>query len=201
VTLERSHGKLRPALPRASDLEPVDTVAKRSDARAPDGRFAAGNRAAVAARFTHTIRKALGTKEATGDALVVARDARRVFGQVLASLPSDAAPVRALLAVYARHQALHAFYTVRAEALGLETPEGLALLAVADRQSQRAERVLVTCHDIARVHAERPPAVLRDAQGREELPWGWRYGADGKPEPDRDPAPATITATKGPTTP
>jgi len=154
VTIERSHGKARPSLPRASDLNPVESAGKPTDGRAPDGRFAAGNRASVAARFTHTIRKALGTKGATGDALIVARDARRVFGHVLASLPSDAAPVRALLAVYARHQALHAYYSNRAEEMGLDTTEGLALLVVADRQSQRAERVLVTAHDLARVHAK-----------------------------------------------
>jgi hypothetical protein len=154
VTLERSHGKLRPSLVRVSDLEPTDTAPKPTDARGPDGRFAVGNRAARAARFTHTIRKALGSKAATGEALIVARDARRVFGHVLASLPSDAAPVRALLSIYARHTALHAYFTLRAEAEGLDTPKGLELLAVADRQSQRAERVLVTCHDLARVHAE-----------------------------------------------
>jgi hypothetical protein len=155
MTIETSHGKARPSLVRASDLtSPSKTDAKPSEGRAPDGRFSAGNRAAHAARFTHTIRKALGTKAATGEALVVARDARRVFGHVLAALPSDAPPVRALLAVYARHQALHAYYTTKAEALGLDTEAGLALLVVADRQSQRAERVLVTCHDLARVHAE-----------------------------------------------
>src|ERR1700722_11240887 len=154
---ERSHGKMRPSLVRASDLEPGQSVAKPSDARTADGRFAAGNRASVAARFTHTIRKALGTKAATGEALIVARDARRVFAQVLAALPSDATPVRALLAVYARHQALHAYYTLKAEAEGLDTPKGLELLAVADRQSQRAERILVTVHDLARVHAASGP--------------------------------------------
>lgn len=153
--MERSKGKMRPSLTRASDLAaPVDTAAKPSDARTPDGRFAAGNRAASDARFVNAIRKSLGSTDATGAALIVARDARRVFGTTLRSLPSDAAPVRALLAVYARHHALHAYYTLRAETAGLDTPEGLALLAVADRQSQRAERVLVTCHDLARVHAE-----------------------------------------------
>ncbi len=163
MTFERSHGKLRPALTRASDLVATESGAKPPEARTPDGRFAAGNRAALAARFTHTIRKALGTKAASGEALIVARDARRVFGHVLRSLPSDAPPVRALLAVYARHQALHAYYTVRAEAAGLDTPEGLKLLEVADRQSQRAERVLVTCHDLARVHAELAAKSDRDA--------------------------------------
>jgi hypothetical protein len=157
--MERSKNKMRPSLPRASDLvTPTDTAPKPSDARTPDGRFAAGNRSAVAARFTASIRKALGTKGATGEALIVARDARRVFSHVLASLPSDAPPVRALLGIYARHQALHAFFTIKAETLGLDSEEGLALLVVADRQSQRAERVLVTCHDLARVHASRRPA-------------------------------------------
>jgi hypothetical protein len=154
MTLERSHGRLRPSLPRASDLGTTEAGAKPTAGRADHGHFANGNRIGLAARFTHTIRKALGSSESKGAALVVARDARRVFGHVLASLPSDAAPVRALLAVYARHQALHAYYTLRAEALGLDSEAGLALLAVADRQSQRAERVLVTCHDLARIHAE-----------------------------------------------
>jgi hypothetical protein len=154
MTFERSHGKARPSLARGSDLKPADSVEKPTDARTPDGRFAAGNRTARAARFTHTIRKALGSKAANGEALIVARDARRVFGHVLASLPSDAPPVRALLSIYARHTALHAYYTVKAEELGLDKPEGLKLLEVADRQSQRAERVLVTVHDLARIHAE-----------------------------------------------
>ena len=153
--MERTKGKLRPSLPRASDLvEPAPAAEKPTDGRGPDGRFAAGNRASLGARFTHAIRQSLG-RAGDGAALVVARDARRVFGHVLASLPSDAPPVRALLAVYARHQALHAYYTVCAERLGLDTTEGLKLLEVADRQSQRAERVLVTCHDLARVHAAR----------------------------------------------
>lgn len=154
MAIEQSHGKARPSLPRASDLRPTESEAKPTDTRRPDGRFAAGNRASVGARFTATIKKSLGTKTATGEALVVARDARRLFGHTLSSLPSEAAPVRALLAIYSRHAALHAYYTLKAEALGLDTPEGLKLLEVADRQSQRAERVLVTCHDLARVHAD-----------------------------------------------
>jgi len=160
MAFEQSHGKARPALTRASDLvQPAESGEKRPDARTPGGQFAPGNRASVGARFTATVKKALGSKAATGEALVVARDARRVFGHVLAALPSDAPPVRALLSVYARHQALHAFYTLKAEAAGLDTEAGLALLAVADRQSQRAERTLVTCMDIARVCAAKAPAA------------------------------------------
>ena len=174
--IEQSHGKARPSLTRASDLQPAETVEKPTEGRAPDGRFAAGNRMARAARFTCTIRKALGSKVATGEALVVARDARRVFGHVLASLPSDAPPVRALLSVYARHTALHAYYTVKAEELGLDTPEGLKLLEVADRQSQRAERTLVTCHDLARVHSER---AAKSQQNADPLA-AWRLPSDAK---------------------
>ena len=167
MTVERSHGKARPTLTRASDLQAAETADKPTEPRAAHGHFAVGNRSAVGARFTNTIRKSLGAAESKGDALVVARDARRVFAHVLASLPSDAPPVRALLAVYARHQALHAYYSLAAEAAGLDTDRGLALLVVADRQSQRAERVLVTVHDLARVHASKragtvdPHEVLR----------------------------------------
>ena len=168
MPFERSHNKVRPTLVRASDLQPAESDRKPTDGRGSHGHFAAGNRLAAGARFTHTVRKALGSKSATGEAMIVARDARRVFGHVLGSLPSDAPPVRALLAVYARHQALHAYYTLKAEALGLDTEAGLALLAVADRQSQRAERVLVTCHDLARVHAEAraddPEAFRREVE-------------------------------------
>jgi hypothetical protein len=160
--MERSKGKLRPSLTRASDLKPAESDAKPADARAPDGRFAAGNRASVGARFTATIKKSLGSKGASGEALIVARDARRLFGHTLASLPSEAPPVRALVAIYSRHAALNAYYTLKAEAAGLDTERGLELLSVADRQSQRAERVLVTCHDLARVHAKAADAASFD---------------------------------------
>ena len=155
MTLEQSHGKVRPTLVRASDLQAAsESEGKRSDGRGSDGRFVSGNRHSLGARFAATVKKSLGSRVGAGTARIVTRDARRVFAHVLASLPSDAAPVRALLAIYARHQSLHAYYSLAAEAKGLDTPEGQALLAIADRQSQRAERVLVTSHDLARVHAE-----------------------------------------------
>ena len=167
MTVERSHGKARPTLPRASDLTPAEAAGKPTAERTSHGHFAAGNAVGLGSRFTATVKKSLGRADATGAALIVARDARRVFAHVLASLPSDAPPVRALLAVYARHQALHAYFSLAAEAVGLDTDRGLALLVVADRQSQRAERVLVTVHDLARVHAAKragtvdPHEVLR----------------------------------------
>jgi hypothetical protein len=185
MTIEQSHGKARPTLPRASDLQPGQSVAKPAESRTPDGRFASGNRASVAARFTHAIRKSLGSKAAKGEALVVARDARRVFSHVLRSLPSDAAPVRALLAVYSRHASLNAYYTLCAEAAGLDTTAGLKLLEVADRQSQRAERTLVTVHDLARVHAD-----LAARRGASDPQAALRARILGQPGPVVAPAPA-----------
>lgn len=178
MTIEYSKGKARPTLPRASGLAPKEADEKPTGGRDAHGHFAAGNAVGVGARFTATVRKSLGkagATGATGAALVVASDARRVFGHVLTSLSSDAPPVRALLAVYARHQALHAYYSNRAEELGLDTPEGLALLVVADRQSQRAERVLVTCHDLARVHAAASAAI----RGPVDPLAAWRAPEDG----------------------
>jgi len=69
--------------------------------RGPHGRFALGTRSDSPRDSSTQSAKSLGSKVATGEALVVARDARRVFGHVLASLPSDAPPVRALLSIYA----------------------------------------------------------------------------------------------------
>jgi hypothetical protein len=154
MTFERSHGKVRPTLPRASDLTPVESSTNPTADRDAGGRFKPGNQVSVGNRFKRTLRKVLGDKASSGEAGIVAADARRVFSHILRSLPSDAAPVRALLAVHARHLAMHAYYAARAAAAGLDTEAGLAFLEVADRQSQRAERVLVTVHDLARIHAD-----------------------------------------------
>jgi hypothetical protein len=147
MTIERSHGKARPTLPRASDLAP-SSDGKPPVARDAQGRFAAGNRVSVEARLKATLKRGLGAAT-DGDEGIVARDARKVMGHVLRALPSDAPPVRVAVTLHARHVALHALYTAKAEEAGLTSPEGLALLAVADRQSQRAERTLVTALDIA----------------------------------------------------
>jgi hypothetical protein len=157
VSIRRSHGKARPELPRARDLEASDAVGTPPLGRTPGGHFAAGNRLGIGNRWKNTVRKALGNRAAAGEVGIVAGDAQRVMANVLRSLPSDAAPVRVLVAVHARHVALNAYYTRLAEAAGLATPEGLKLLEVADRQSQRAERTLVTCHDLARIHAQQSP--------------------------------------------
>jgi hypothetical protein len=160
VTVERSHGKARPTLVRASDLAAVETDNTRPSNHGPGGHFTPGNTAAKDGRFRATVKKALGNRADKGEVGVVASDARRVHGHILRAMPSDAAPVRVLAAIHARHVALNAYFTAKAEAAGLDTPAGMKLLDVAGRESQRAERTLVTLHDLARVHA------VHDAKSR-----------------------------------
>jgi hypothetical protein len=156
MTIEKSHGKARPTLVRAAELVETKADTKPTEGRTSHGHFAAGNRTGLDARFKATVKRALGNKASTGEVRAVYRDALRVFSTTLRSLPSDAAPVRTLVALHARHVALNGFYTAKAEAEGLDTEAGQSLLVIADRQSQRAERVLVTALDVARVCATKP---------------------------------------------
>ena len=160
MTFERCRGKARPTMMRASDLtrpddpKKPDTDGERSGARDHQGRFAPRNRSALGSGLIRATKKLVGTREAKGDARIVARDARRIAAHVLRAFPSDAAPVRVLVALHARHVALNAYFTVKAEEAGLDTERGLELLTVASRESQRAERTLVTAQDMARVCAD-----------------------------------------------
>ena len=43
MVIERSHGKARPTLPRASDLTPAEAEAKPKGCRGPHGRYANGD--------------------------------------------------------------------------------------------------------------------------------------------------------------
>lgn len=150
MTIERSHGKARPTLPRASDLRTVpDPAQKPTAGRDAQGRFAPGNRAGLGARYVATIKRALGPEGAP-----VVSDARRIYAHTMRRMPSQAAPVAALVSMYARHAALFAHFSASASELGLDTPQGAAQLAIADKQSQRAERLLVTALDVATKLAE-----------------------------------------------
>jgi len=156
VTLEKSHGKARPTLPRASDLpeiDPTELEEKLSIPRGVHGHVLPGAKLAVGARFAHTVKKSMGG-QTTKVNRIITRDAKQTFANILPVMASDVAPVRSLLAVASRHCALNAYFTARAEEAGLDSTLGLQYLEIADRQSQRYERVLVTCHDLARIHAQ-----------------------------------------------
>lgn len=149
MTIERSHGKARPTLPRSSDLSPVETVPTPSEGRDAGGRFASGNRIAHGSRWRATIRRLLGRGATSEQAESVARQAYRLYCALLRELPSDGPSVRMLAALQARHAALAAFFTDRAAEVGLDTPEGMAALERASKDGQRAERLAVTALDVS----------------------------------------------------
>lgn len=149
MTIEHSHGKARPTLPRASDLRLVQAERNPTEGRTGAGHFAPGNRHGVGARWKATIKKLLGRTVDDHTADEVGRDASRVYRAVLQSMPCDDATVRGLVALHARHMAVSAYLTGRAASAGLDTKEGLALLEVASHHGQRAERTAVTALDVA----------------------------------------------------
>lgn len=158
MTIEQSHGKARPTLPRSSDLQPVKTVRDPSAGRGPGGRFSAGNRIAVSAGEKHAISKLLGRPVGDEETMMVARDARRLFNGFLRELPDDGQNVRDLVARRARHAAVEAYLCAKAAEAGLTTKEGQLLDDRAMKHGQRAERLAVTSIDIAAQLAASRPA-------------------------------------------
>lgn len=149
MTIEQSHGRARPTLPRSSELATPDTARDPRQGRTAGGHFAAGNRVGLGARWKASVKKLLGRSATEGTALIVQRDAWRVYLATLRALPSDAAPVRSLVALHARHVAVAGYFTDLGAEKGLDTPEGLACLDIASKHGQRAERLAVTALDIA----------------------------------------------------
>lgn len=152
MTIERSHGKARPTLPRSSDLSPVPaTDDRRSGLRDGKGRWVTGNGAAIGRGEKLPIRRALGAVAHATDAEVraVAADAARLFAATIAEMPSDGSAVRQLVALQCRAFACAAFWTAKAEAEGLSSEEGIAASDQAVKHGQRAERLSVTALDVA----------------------------------------------------
>lgn len=81
--------------------------------------------------------------------LAIARDAERLFAEVVRELPDDGAIVRQIAALFARHTAVAAWFSARASLLGLATAKGRRALDESLRHGQRAERCAVTLIDLA----------------------------------------------------
>lgn len=163
MTIETSHGKARPTLPRPSDLRPAGAAPERERSHDERGRFVAGNRAGADRGAKLAIGKALGLRPNDAAVAAVARDAARVLGVVLRDMPSDGPTVRNLAALLARHSAIAAYFNCKADELGLDTPEGAKALDVALKHGARAERLTVTCLDVATAlakRAEKDPGAL-----------------------------------------
>lgn len=165
MTTEQSKGKARTVLPRSSDLEPAGTERVRSQGRDAAGRAAAGNRLAEGRRWKQTIKRIAGAGVGVGEVAIIAEDARRLFAALLLDLPTDGASVRQLVALQARHAALAAYWTARAEELGPSSEQGLAAEEQATKHGVRVERLAVTSLDVATkmVSARARPVSKADA--------------------------------------
>ena len=185
MTIERSHGKARPTLPRPSDLadqDPVtaaDAVRERSAQRDASGRFASGNVVGRGRGWKRAIAKMLGRDVDDPAAQAVADDAWRTYCATLRELPHDGAIVRGLAALHARHTAVGAFWAAHAAAVGLSTSEGKAADDQATKHGQRQERLAVTLLDASRaMAAARPPGLSLVDQMRARI--AAKGGADAQ---------------------
>jgi hypothetical protein len=149
VTFERSRGKARPTLPRSSELRAIESARDPSDGRGVAGRFAPGNQISVRQGQKHAVKKLLGKDAGDSDATAVARDALRLLYAATRTSPDDGPVPRSLWALYARHLAVSAFYSARADEAGLDTERGMLLADKAAMHAQRGERLAVTAYDIA----------------------------------------------------
>lgn len=158
MTIEKSHGKPRPTLPRSKALTPVERPRERNRTRDANGRVGVGNELAKGRGWKRAIKRSL---EAEGDelpatAVALAVDAQRLFRAHLSELPHDGSLVRARVRSLCLHEALEGYYTAQALRL-LGSPEGRAAEDRAAYHAQRAERLSVTALDIATAQAAAKP--------------------------------------------
>jgi hypothetical protein len=171
---ERSHGKMRPSLPRASDLPTViDPVAIPSVPRDSGGRFAPG---ASTDRHENRIRELIADglgRDLPGEAGELARRAVRLYRAFLRDLPCVCTSVRSIVAQRARAATLADAYSRRGMELGLDNPLGAQCLAEALKWDARAERLAVTGLDqsarYAAVARSRPRVTELDREYERQL--------------------------------
>ncbi len=183
MSIERSNGKARPTLPRSSDLARVEGVDVRKGGRDAQGRFLPRNGAAAGKGWRSLIRRSLGTEATTPAVERLMREARALHTAFMRELPFAGAQVTSLSAARARWTALSAYYANRAAELGLESDEARAALELAMRLDQRAERLAVTCLDVATALAR------AQRRGPAAVPWAVEAEATPTPAPSTD-APA-----------
>lgn len=171
-TVELSRGKPRLTAPRPSDLGTVETAGDRDRDHGNDGRFVAGNRAAVGRSARRALTAPLRAAQrrvadaAQGQAAPVADallgDALAVYGSVRVELGSRSVLVLGPAVTYATETVLAGWFVRRAAETGLDTEEGARLLGLAHACETQATRALTAALAAAKaVGARRKPDANR----------------------------------------
>lgn len=150
-TIERSHGKRRLTRPRLSDLAVTPEHERHRD-RDEHGRFLPGNRAGVGrtavralTRELHAIAALMGAATASAaqtdsDVAMIAKDVLSLYVVAKRRLADDSPLVLAPALAWARNSVLARYYGEQAIVAGLDTTKGRALIEMAHKCEQRAER-------------------------------------------------------------
>lgn len=192
MTLERSHGKLRPALTRASDLTIPQAMPDRLHGRDARGRFAPGSKSARGRGWKRAIRELAGPL-AEAEVRQLSGDAGSLLRATLSTLPYQGPLVTPLVAENARSTVLAARFAARALELGLDSKAGREALELSMRLGQRAERTAVTAWDLATRAAEAERKRPRDVPWLVDAPPSSPVAAsadadDAEPDQDADDA-------------
>jgi hypothetical protein len=162
---EWSKGKVRPMLPRPSDVAATEprTGPERLDGRNPDGTARRGNTLALGRGWKSRIRRAVAhvAADVGADAATVQSSAEVVYRALLSEAPVSGALMRMNAASCALEFSIAEWLHGRALAAGLLTVEGEKLEGRASQHRQRAERLSVTVHALSqrpRVSKRRKPA-------------------------------------------
>lgn len=133
------------------DAVPVDQRMRELQAKrvTHGGMFGLNNKAGVGKGWKKAIAGMMGRDATDPQVQRVSDDTWRLFAAGIREMPHDGPTVRGMLALKCRHEALAAFWSVKAGEFGLTTPDGIAAQQQASQHGQRAERLAVTAIDIS----------------------------------------------------
>lgn len=176
-------GKARTTMPRTSDAAPFNTAREPDGTRDAQGRFQPGNDIARDRGVKMVIGRMVGrlTSEELGplspESEAIKEDTWRLLCASIRELGNPGSYVRRLLAHYAWHDTMAAFWRARELAVGPCTPEGIAADDRATEHDKRAERLSVTAQSIARAMLksrpeakQRWPGMVDDDESEEPIP-------------------------------
>lgn len=175
MTIERSHGKARPTLPRSGELTPDPEGAdrERPGDRDDKGRAMPGNQLGLGRGWKSAIRKNLKRAGAPDEVAVrVISDTETVYAAIIRDLARTGPLVRMNAAGAAREFALAGFFDQAALEAGLMTEKGQQLAARASSHRQRYERLSVTTKDLSKASIPRKTTRSAAATIRAELAKG-----------------------------